>query len=130
MEGKMKLFRKPMFAVFVLTASISGAAAGASFSAAAPIPQEQGQSKTGEKAANHEVFGTIRSIKGLRLTVETRTGKLVQLDATPATQGHRVVPLAVTNAIDAVGTVDKSGVFHAETIQHAKPSPAIWPPDR
>lgn len=92
--------------------------------------QVQPQAKSVEKTDKNEIYGTIREIKGSKLTVETRTGKSVQVDATGAVQGHRCVPLVVGQAIDAVGTVDKAGVFHAESIQHAKQSSAVWPPDR
>lgn len=126
----MKPLSKPILAVLVAGALIGGATADAVSNAAASIPQEQAQNKSSEKVATHEVSGTIRSIKGLRLSVETRTGSLVQVDAAPATQGHRSVTLVVDQPIDAVGTLDKAGVLHAETIQHAKPSPAMWPPDR
>ena len=126
----MKALRKPMLAVLGAGAIICAAAACASFSAAAPTARTQEKSKSGEKSATHEISGTIRNIKGMRLTVETRTGSMVQVDAGPATEGHRCVALAVDHMIDAIGTTDKAGVLHAETIQHAKPSPAMWSPDR
>jgi hypothetical protein len=90
----------------------------------------QTAAKGTEQSATHEIHGTIRSMKGYRLTVETRDKKLVQVDAEPAVRAHRSVSLVVNHAIDAVGTTDKAGVLHADTIQHAKPSPSIWPPDR
>jgi hypothetical protein len=92
--------------------------------------QDSSQSKSGEKPGMNEVYGTIHEIKGARLSVETRTGKIVQVDATAAQQGHRCATLVVGHAIDAVGTMDKAGVLYAESIQHAKPSSAMWPPDR
>jgi hypothetical protein len=125
----MKALRKPMLAVLGTGAMICAATC-ASFCAAAPTPQGQEQSKGGEKSATHEISGTIRSMKGMRLTVETRTGSMVQVDAGPATEAHRCVALALDHAIDAIGTTDKAGVLHAETVQHAKPSPAMWSPDR
>jgi hypothetical protein len=38
--------------------------------------------------------------------------------------------LLVGHAIVATGTWDKKGVLHAEIVQKAKDSPAVWPPDR
>jgi len=63
-------------------------------------------------------------------TLQTRTGTLVQVDAKPAIAADRSVTLIVGHAIDVKGTLDKAGVLHAETIQRAKDSTAIWPADR
>ena len=124
-----RIQRKVQLILFEGALGILGAAAflpaPAQNAAQAPL-----QAKAFEKTDKNEIYGTIREIKGSKLTIETRTGKSVQMDATAAVQGHRCVPLVVGQAIDAVGTADKAGVFHAESIQHAKPSSAVWPPDR
>lgn len=122
----MKAFRKPMRAILGAGALLCAAAVCAP---AGAWPAQEPRTGGG-KSAKHEVYGTIRSIKGMRLTVQTRSGSMVEVDAAPAREAHRSVALALDQAIDAVGTSDKAGVLHAETIQHAKPSSAMWPPDR
>jgi hypothetical protein len=89
--------------------------------------------KAGEPAAQaqkREVYGKIQSVKGTMFTLQTRSGTLVQVDAKPAVEAERVVNLLVGHAIVATGTWDKKGVLHAEIVQKAKDSPAVWPPDR
>ena len=82
------------------------------------------------QAQKREIYGKIQSVKGTMFTLQTRSGTLVQVDAKPAVEAERVVNLLVGHAIVATGTLDKKGVLHAEIVQKAKDSPAVWPPDR
>jgi hypothetical protein len=89
--------------------------------------------KVGEATAGtskREIYGKVESVKGTTFTLQTRSGALVQVDAKPAGEAQRAVNLLVGHAIVATGTVDKKGVLHAEIVQKAKDSPAVWPPDR
>jgi ABC-type sulfate transport system substrate-binding protein len=89
--------------------------------------------KVGEATAEtskREIYGKVESVKGTTFTLRTRSGALVQVDAKPAGEAQRAVNLLVGHAIVATGTVDKKGVLHAEIVQKAKDSPAVWPPDR
>jgi hypothetical protein len=89
--------------------------------------------KVGEAAAEtskREIYGKIQSVKGTTFTLQTRSGALVQVDAKPAAEAQRAVNLLVGHAIVATGSVDKKGVLHAEIVQKAKDSPAVWPADR
>jgi hypothetical protein len=78
----------------------------------------------------HEVYGTIRDIKSGRLTLETREKRLVEVDAAPAIKAVRSSVLNVGGTVIVQGQYDAKGVLHAETIQRAKASPAVWPADR
>ena len=83
-----------------------------------------------EQGATREIYGKIQSIKGTIVTLQTRSGSLVQVDAKPAIAAEHSVTLLVGRAIDVKGMVDKAGVLHAESLQKAKDSPNIWPADR
>jgi hypothetical protein len=90
----------------------------------------QPAAKSADNAAQHQIYGTIRSIEGSQLTIETRDKRLVKVDATAAIKSYHAVALAVGNTVNVGGPYDAKGVLHAETIQRAKSSPAIWPADR
>jgi hypothetical protein len=78
----------------------------------------------------HQIYGTIRSMNSGRLTLETREKRLVEVDADPAIKTYRSSVLNVGGTVIVQGLYDVKGVLHAETIQRAKVSPAIWPNDR
>jgi hypothetical protein len=80
-------------------------------------------------SSQHEIFGTISSINGSELTVQTRTGALVQVDASAALANDQCIGLEVGETVDVIGTLDPNGVLLASSIQHAKDSPALWPAD-
>lgn len=82
------------------------------------------------KVVARDMFGIVRDIKDSRLTIQTRTGQLIQVDAATAMQAHLSVAPVVGHAVEVRGTSDASGILHAETILRAKDSPAMWPPDR
>lgn len=78
----------------------------------------------------HEIYGTVRSMKAGDITVTRRTGEEQRINATDAQKTFRYAPPAVGHALIARGTLDKSGVMQASVILHAKDSPALWPSDR
>lgn len=82
------------------------------------------------EAKDHQIFGTIRSIKGARFELETRDKRTVTCDAAEAIKDHRTVILAVGQPVAVSGQYDQKGVLKAETIQRAKASAAVWPVDR
>src|SRR5579864_344576 len=79
--------------------------------------------------SQHEIFGTISSVNGPQLTVQTRTGSLLNVDATVAIENDQCIGLEVGGAVDIQGTFDANGVLQANSIQRAKDSPALWPAD-
>jgi hypothetical protein len=87
-------------------------------------------SKSAEQKATREIYGKIQSLKGTLVTLQTRTGSLVQVDAKLAIEAQRSVPLVVGRALAVKGTVDKAGLLHAEILQRAKDSSILWPADR
>lgn len=84
----------------------------------APTPQE------------NIVFGTITKVEDAHVTIKTRTGQLVEVDASRAQQQSQSIVLVPGRAVVVHGTRDNAGVLHAETVLHAKSSPSLWPEDR
>jgi photosystem II stability/assembly factor-like uncharacterized protein len=126
----MKSVQVAMLVIYFAGVFAIGSSAGPTVGTPQAAAEAPGQAKTADKTTKNEIYGTIREIKGSRLTIENRAGKLVQVDAQPAVRANRSAPLVVGHAIDAVGTLDKAGVFHADSVQHAKDSSTAWPADR
>jgi hypothetical protein len=79
---------------------------------------------------SHEIFGTIKAVAGGNITLAGRTGKLAHVDATSAMHRHMSVVLLIGEPITVFGSYDGTGVLHAASVLHAKPSPKGWPEDR
>jgi hypothetical protein len=92
--------------------------------------KQESATRPGEQKSTREIYGKIQSLKGTLVTLQTRTGSLVQVDAKGAMKAQRSAPLVVGRAIAVKGTVDKAGVLHAEILQRAKDSSTLWPADR
>jgi hypothetical protein len=70
----------------------------------------------------------ITTVNGDVITVETRNGALVDVDATEAVESYQSVVLLVDEAVRMLGSYNASNVFQATVITRAKAS--LWPPDR
>ncbi len=79
---------------------------------------------------HHELYGTVESMRGAQLVIRRRSGEHVRLTATEALRKFMFAEPAIGHSLIARGTLDKSGVFQADVILHAKDRPAMWPPDR
>ena len=82
------------------------------------------------KLPGHAVYGTLLAAGELTMTLRTRTGATITVDATPAIAAHNSAVPVAGRAFLVRGTTDSSGILHASSILRAKPSPALWPPDR
>jgi hypothetical protein len=98
--------------------------------AVAQTVQTTTQDSTELPPNGHEIFGTISSINGDRLTIATRSGAVVNVNATQALQDYQSVVLLVDEAVRVLGSFDSFNVLHATVITRVKLSPALWPPDR
>jgi hypothetical protein len=78
----------------------------------------------------HEISGTIKAVAGDEITLATRTGKLVQVDAASAVRRHLSVVLLAGEPVTVFGSDDGRRALHATSILHAKPRPEGWPTDR
>jgi hypothetical protein len=81
-------------------------------------------------AGEHEIYGTVRSLKAGNIVVAKRSGEALRIDANGAQKTMHFAQPAVGHALIARGVFDKSGVLQANAILHAKDSPALWPSDR
>jgi len=78
----------------------------------------------------HRVSGVVLKIDGDHLTIQTRSNKTVEIDATEAKRSLRysaVIPIG--DSVVTVGSYDAQGVMHAVLVSRIKRSPATWPPD-
>jgi len=78
----------------------------------------------------HELFGTITTVNGDMLTVATRKGALVNVDATEAVQTYQSIVLLVDEPVRMLGSYNATNIFQATVITRAKASSRLWPPDR
>jgi hypothetical protein len=78
--------------------------------------------------AQHETFGRISAITGSQITVQTRTGSLLNVDASIAIQKELSVGLQVGEAVDVQGTFNANGIL-ASSIQRAQDSSTLWTQD-
>ncbi len=123
--------KKIRICVLLLSVTASGNSfAKAQAPAVGEAAKKESVSKSAEQRTNREFYGKIQSVKGTMVTLQTRSGALVQVDVKPAIAAERSVTLIVGHAVEVTGTVDKAGVFHAEILQKAKDSPTVWPADR
>jgi len=126
----MKRYRPPIVGLVLALECTLGAIAGTAFEGRVPPGLQAEKPSISTAGSPHEVYGTVRSIKGSQLTIQTRTGGSVQVDAAAAIRAHLSVVPVLGHAVHVRGTSDKKGVLHAETILRAKDSPAGWPADR
>jgi hypothetical protein len=59
-----------------------------------------------------------------------RAVMLIKVDGAAAVANFEAAPPSIGHGILVRGTIDESGVVHAEALQHAKDSPAMWRADR
>lgn len=89
-----------------------------------------GQPPAGSGATEHLMSGIVHKINGNKFTLELRTGKTVQVDASSAAKSEKLVTLSEGLAVSAGGTLDKAGILHAEMVNRIKSARAMWPEDR
>jgi hypothetical protein len=75
-----------------------------------------------------QIFGKIIRIDTPQITIQPATGALVAVDTTPAVAADLSIPLVVGRAVHVFGSPDSDGLWHAQSIERAKDSPALWQP--
>lgn len=80
-------------------------------------------------APQHVLSGIAHKINGTKFALETRDGKMVQVDASAAIKAERSVTLYEGLAVSAEGKLDKSGALQAESVIRIKSARAMWPED-
>jgi hypothetical protein len=74
-------------------------------------------------------WGTVRTVRGYRVTVVLRTGRILQVDLTEAAQSGTTVNPFAGLKVFVNGTLDAKGVLQARTLARAK-GPGSWGADR
>lgn len=126
-EFKMKPCQL-LWVATVLVTSLSGVVGAVAYGGAAAELEDQSPRPAADTEGSiQEVVGTLRSVKGSELTIQTPTGRVVKVDATTAIKGHRSNVLMVGHAFSARGVYDRKGVLHADTVWRAKGSSGAGP---
>jgi hypothetical protein len=78
------------------------------------------------------ISGTLLAAAGSTLTLQTRTGKNITIDASRALNSRRIEgPLTMGTAFTVLGsTIRETDALLAKAIVRAKPSAEMWPGDR
>ena len=81
-------------------------------------------------AGMRRVTGSLTSLDGATLTLLTRTGRTVKVDASTARSGERTSELVGGRAYTVLGPSQAaSTLLKATSISRAKPGQSAWPPD-
>jgi hypothetical protein len=78
----------------------------------------------------HEIYGTVKSILGNAITIETRNRGDITIDSTKASEKFDKAQPWVGHAMMARGTYAADGSMRADIVMHAKDHPVMWPADR
>ena len=78
----------------------------------------------------HEVYGMVKAINGDNITVQTRKGQTLTVDASAASKKFDKAQPWVGHALMARGTYAADGVLKADIVMHAKDHPVMWQADR
>ncbi len=78
----------------------------------------------------HVVWGTIRSVSETEIVIVDRRGASVQVYLPDARSGGNVAEPVVGQAAVVIGVKSADGSFVAKHVEHAKPSPSLWPADQ
>lgn len=78
----------------------------------------------------HRIYGTVRSVDGTRIALETREHKTVQINAAKAQESHRLQEIGKDDGVMAAGSYDGDGVLQAEALHRVKRQAATWPADK
>jgi hypothetical protein len=89
-----------------------------------------GQAPAKRVATEHQMSGIVHKINGNNFTLQLRTGKTVQVDASSAAKSEKLATLTDGLAVSAEGTMDKAGIMHAGMVNRIKSARAMWPEDR
>ena len=80
-------------------------------------------------SAASQVTGILKSISSTRLTMQTRTGRIIEVDASTAVRAQQVALLLVGVPYTVMGA-ETNGTFDASSITRAKAGRGAWPVDR
>jgi hypothetical protein len=76
------------------------------------------------------VTGTLLALEGSQMTLLTRAGAKVQVDAAPARAAQRAPSLVVGEPYTVIAPRQSAGLLEASSIMRAKPGEGAWPSDQ
>lgn len=76
-----------------------------------------------------QFWGTVKSSEGTRMTLELRTGRLLQVDVSSAIKEQRATPVPVGQPARVTGRMSATGIFEATTVIRAR-GRSLWGADR
>ncbi|PWT77688.1 MAG: hypothetical protein C5B58_16420 [Acidobacteria bacterium] len=82
-----------------------------------------------EPISGPSYWGTVQKIDGNRLLVELRTGRMLQVDVTPAVKAGRARTVTEGQPVRVTGSINANGVFEANFLWRA-PGRSLWGEDR
>ena len=80
--------------------------------------------------SGHVVYGKLISIQASELTLQTRDGQQLMVDAAMARRQQTAALPVLGRAYQARGEYDPRGVLHAVSVSRVKDEPELWKPDR
>jgi hypothetical protein len=119
-NGKVYVGSYQSLMIFGPNGSAAPASAAAPIAISTPLPL----------GLTRRVSGQLLSLSGTELTLLTRLGSTVRVDAAAAAANRRTTILTVGHAYTVFGNSSESTVVQAAAISRAKSSPATWPQDR
>ena len=83
-----------------------------------------------QEAPSRDIFGLVQTVEGSNLSLKTRTGAVIQVDASGAIAAGMSPPIMSGHSYEVVGSIGASGVLDAERIARTSSLQATWPPDK
>ena len=83
----------------------------------------------GANAPTIEVYGTVQSIAGKTFMLATRSGGVMNVDASPALADDRATAFTQGLPVVVVATRGPNGALLAQSVARAKPLPKAWAND-
>ena len=130
-NGKVYVASYQALTIFGPPAPLTAAAAQPAPLTAAAAQQALRPTPVASLPSPHVITGTLQQVDGSVLTLKTRTGQSVKIDASQAIKNSQTPPsltLGVPYTVQG-SSFEPSGAALATTITRAKGSGPLWPPD-
>jgi hypothetical protein len=111
-------------------AAILAAASAALFATPAALAQSAPDVPERSVATLHVWYGTVRDVRGARLSLILRNGRVIVADVAAAAAHRHVVLLTPTRPVIVRGVMGRDGVVVTDAVLRWHGPPVSWPPDR
>jgi hypothetical protein len=125
-NGKVYVASNKMLTILGVPAEEELALGNAKLQIASPLPVPPAAPNS-----HHLITGTLLAVNGATLTLQTRTGTSVKIDASQAAKNQQIGFLSLGTPFTVQGSlINGAGALQATSIVRAKGSGALWPLDR